>query len=260
MFVMPMVTPAGFTVRWSGKQAFLSNGIQGGMMVKKKISRKQLLKEPDEFFTFSGRLIQSAAKYRNHLTVAIGLVVAAFLIFSLIAFFLDKAERKAFVMLNQANEKYNSALEKNRNPKQALEAVEQDFQIILDEYGGYRGGEIARVRFANISLEGGDYQQAAELFAGALNDFEDDPSYRNLILNGLAYSHEAAGNFDKAAEYFNMIAVGDNPILKDMAWFNLGRVYEVLGKNHKQMEAFKKVVNEYPDSMYYKLAKDRSAG
>ncbi len=229
-------------------------------MAKNKISRKQLLKEPDEFFTFSGKIIQFAATHRNQLTIMVGLMIGVVFIFSLIAFFSNKAEKKAFVLLGQANEKYESVLAKSQDPKKALKAVESDFQIILDEYIGYRGGKIARVQFANMSLEGGDHKRAADLFDKALKDFGDNPSYRNLILNGLAYSHEAAKNYKKAAEYFKMIADGDFPILKDMAWFNLGRIYGSMGKEEKQQEALKKIVSDYPDSMYFELAKDILAG
>lgn len=229
-------------------------------MAKNKISRKQLLKEPDEFLTFSGKMIQFAVTHRNQLTIAVVLVAAAVLIFSLISFFAGKAEKKAFALLGQANEKYESVMAKSQDPKETLKAVEPDFQIILDEFAGYRGGEIARVQFANISLEGGDHKRAAELFGKALKDFGNKPSYRNLILNGLAYSHEGAENYEKAAEYFKMIADGDFPVLKGTAWFNLARIYERMGKENQQQEALQKIVSDYPDSMYFELAKNILSG
>jgi hypothetical protein len=41
--------------------------MHGGPMAKKpkKVSRKKLLKEPDEFITFSGKLIQFGQTYRT---------------------------------------------------------------------------------------------------------------------------------------------------------------------------------------------------
>ncbi len=229
-------------------------------MAKKKVTRKQLLKEPDEFITISGKMIQFALRYRNQLTIAVGLIVAVVLIVALIGFFSSKAEKKAFVLLSQANEKYESVMAKSQDPKEALKAVKPDFEIIMDEFTGYQGGKIARVQFANICLEGGDYNRASELFELSLKDFGDNPSYRNLILNGLAYSHEAANSYEKAAKYFKMIVDGDYPVLKDMAWFNLARIYEHMGKNDKQQEALQKIVSDHPDSMYLEIAKDLMSG
>ena len=71
----------------------------------KKVSRKQLLKEPDEFITFSGKLIRLVRSYQKQIIITIGISVSIFLVFSLIRAFTSRAENNAFTLLNQANKK-----------------------------------------------------------------------------------------------------------------------------------------------------------
>ena len=59
------------------------------MAKKRKKTRKELLKEPDEFMTISGKLIGFAVDHKNQLTYALGIIVALALIFSGISFFFD---------------------------------------------------------------------------------------------------------------------------------------------------------------------------
>ena len=46
----------------------------------RKKTRKELLKEPDEFITISGKLIRFAVAHKNQLIYALGVIVAVSLI------------------------------------------------------------------------------------------------------------------------------------------------------------------------------------
>ena len=57
-----------------------------------------------------------------------------------------------------------------------------------------------------------------------------------------------------------MIANGSDPVLKDTAVFNLGLLYALTGKGEKSEAAFNTIINDYADSIYYPLAKEKIAG
>ena len=57
------------------------------MAERKKVSRKKLLKEPDEFITFSGRMFQFVMKHKTQLTYAVSIVVALIAVLSGYRFF-----------------------------------------------------------------------------------------------------------------------------------------------------------------------------
>jgi tetratricopeptide (TPR) repeat protein len=136
----------------------------------KKITRKQLLKEPDEFITFTGKMIRLVRTYQNQVTITIGIAVSVLLLFSLIKVFTNRAENNAFTLLNQASKKYQSLLV-TQDATTALKQVEEDFEHILGKYSRYQGGKIARVNYANYCYQAGEYDRAAELYNTALKDF-----------------------------------------------------------------------------------------
>ena len=66
------------------------------MAKKIKKTRKELLKEPDEFITISGKLIGFMVAYKNQLTYALGIIVALALIFSGYRFFSIRSGRAVY--------------------------------------------------------------------------------------------------------------------------------------------------------------------
>lgn len=225
----------------------------------KKVSRKQLLKEPDEFITFTGKLIRLVSTYQKQITIILGIVVSVFLIISIVKFYTNRMENNAFTLLNQANDKYSAVLS-SQDASTALKEVEKDFEYILSEYSGYQGGKIARVNYAAYCYRAGEYDKSSSLYTTALKDFGKNPSYKNLILNGLGYSYKAKKDYENSVKYFEMIASSKIPMLKDEALFNLSKLYLILGKKSKSIEVLNTIVSDYPESIYFELAKAQLPG
>lgn len=76
------------------------------MAKKKRVTRKQLLKEPDEFLTVSAKTIQFMANNRRLVFgVAIGVVVAALAVAGL-RYSSQVSERKAYALFEQGRIRY----------------------------------------------------------------------------------------------------------------------------------------------------------
>ena len=96
------------------------------MAKRKKISRKKLLKEPDEFITTSGKIIQFAMQYKTHLIYAVGIVIALIVLIAGYRFFSIRSENKALALWDRAVAKYETSI----NTQDAIEAyrgVSEDF-------------------------------------------------------------------------------------------------------------------------------------
>ena len=226
-------------------------------MAKKKVTRKELFNEPDEFITFSAKLLKIMATYKVQLLYGIGLLILIGIIFSGISYFSYRSESQAFVMLEKTINKYKGSLEKN-GPEKAFKEVKNDFVKIIDNYSGNRGGKIARIEFANISINGGDTDGAIDLYRKALEDFKDDQTVKNIILSSLGYAYEEKSDSKSAVKYFEMIISEPDTFLKDEALFNLGRIYAAMGNKNMSRDAYKKIVSEFADSFYLSIAKERS--
>ena len=226
-------------------------------MAKKKVTRKELFNEPDEFITFSAKLLKIMATYKVQLLYGIGLWVLIGIIFSGTSYFSYRSESQAFVMLEKTINKYKGSLEKN-GPEKAFKEVKNDFVKIIDNYSGNRGGKIARIEFANISINAGDTDGAIDLYRKALEDFNDDQTVKNIILSSLGYAYEEKSDSKSAIKYFEMIISEPDTFLKDEALFNLGRIYAAMGNKKMSRDAYKKIVSEFADSFYLSIAKERS--
>jgi len=229
------------------------------MAKKKKITRKELLNKPDEFITVTSRLLALVIKYKTQLSYGLSALIVLIIAILGFSYFSNKAETRAFGMLEQGIQKYTTIM-KNDGQDKAYLAAEKDFQTILDNYSKKDAGKLAKIVYANICYNSGRFDRAIALYDKALHDFKDNRSYKNIILSSLGYSHEGNKDYNSAVKYFEMIASGSDSIMKDEAFFNLGRIYAVMGKNEKSIAAFKKIISDHTDSIYIKLVKERVTG
>ena len=228
-------------------------------MAKKRITRKQLLKGPDEFISFSSKLLQFAIKYKVQISFALGAIALLVIVVSGIRYFSNRAENRAFALLEQAIAGYDSIV-KNDGPEKACRDIGQDFDFIIKKYSRRDAAKLARLIYANICYNAGDYEKATALYDKSLKDFKNYPLIKTLILNGIAYNHEEKNDYKAAANYFEMIVSQSGAIMKDEALFNLGRLYAATGENEKSTAAFKKIISDYTDSIYIELARERVSG
>lgn len=226
-------------------------------MAKKK-TRKQLLKEPDEFLTFSHRLMRFVLEHKVQIAGGLGVLFALVIVVTGVRYFSEKAENKAFAMMNKGMENYD-ALSEKEGPEKAYQAVGDEFQTILKKYSDKDGGKLARIAYGDIAYKAGDFDKAVQLYDQALGDAADLPSLKNLLLSSLAYSYEGKGDLASAVRYLEMITSGSNSLMKAEAFFNLGRIYAEMGESEKSNQAFETLVADYPDATYIDLVKERLA-
>jgi tetratricopeptide (TPR) repeat protein len=185
--------------------------------------------------------------------VALALIISGYRFFSL------RSENKAQALLNQALTKYEAA-SGGKDYKAAHTAVSEDFQQIINKYGGKEGGKLARLTYANICFDAGQYEEAIGLYKAASKDFIDHPFLYQLILSGIGYSYEQMNDQRAAIPYFERIAAADETILGGDALFNIGVIYEEFGEKEKSNEAFDQILSKYPDSIFINLVKERPTG
>lgn len=227
-------------------------------MAKKRISRtrKRQLEQPDEFLTLSSRAIEYARGNSAKILSIIGIILFFFVATVGIRYYSEQTEDKAFVRLAKILSGYQEVMEKQGEEK-AFQDMEKDFGQFLDKYSGKEAAKFASVYFADIYYNAGNYDKAIELYGNAMNYFDKDNSLKNLLLSGLGYCCEAKKDYKTAAKYFEMIISGHEPVLQDEAYFNLGRLYSAIGEGDKSQDAFKKVINEYKDFIYFDLVKEK---
>ncbi|MGB5750867.1 MAG: tetratricopeptide repeat protein [Desulfobacterales bacterium] len=229
------------------------------MAKKQKKTRKELLKEPDEFMTLSGKLIGFVVTYKNQLTYGLGIILALVIIISGVRFFSIRAENKASALLESSLIEYNS-LRTDKKPDAVYDAVSGGFQNILQEYARKNATKIARLIYANICYDASKYEQAVSLYNTSLKDFETHPMIHSQILSSLGYAYEQQSEYSTAVDYFEKISTAPGQNLKDEALYHLGRLYNKLGQPEKSKAAYQKILSDYPDFIYIDIVKEQLSG
>lgn len=229
------------------------------MAKKRKKTRKELLREPDEFMTISGKLIGFAVDHKNQLSYALGIIVVLSLIISGYRFFSIRAENNASALLDKSLTKYNG-IKAEKQPDEVYGEVSADFQFILNKYKSKESAKLARLIFANICYNAGKYKQAVELYKTALTDFVKYPMIHHQILSNLGYAYEQEEDYSTAVGYFEKISSAPKPLMRDEALYHLGRLYDKLGENEKSREAYNKILTDHQNFIYIDLVKERMSG
>jgi len=227
-------------------------------VAKKRVSRsrKRQLEQPDKFISFSAKFLGFLTKYKVPMLSAVGVIFAIIIVCSSVYYYSDRAESKASVMLANSLAKYEK-IKTEQGAVKAYQEVANDFTQIIENNWGKDSAKTARVMYANICYNAGEFDRAMESYNKALPEFENNPFIKSLILNGLAYSYEGKKDYNSAAKYFEIIISGPDDEIKAEALFNVGRLYAAMGNKDKSAEAFNKIISDYKDSSYLEIAKEK---
>lgn len=224
-------------------------------MAKKKKTRKQLLKEPDEFITFTGKAITFVTGYQKQISYMLCALVAVALIFFGYRFFAQRAETKAFSLLGQTQSKYETLIETS-SETEAYSQVSDAFQSIIKKYGGNAGGKLARLIYANISYDARQYEKAITIYKQSLSDFKEDKFVYNMILSNLGHAYQRVGDEQNAAAYFEKAASATDSPVREEALFNLGLMYAKLGEAEKSQKTLQEILDNHPNSIYFDMVEE----
>lgn len=120
------------------------------------------------------------------------------------------------------------------------------FEAIADQYGITKAGKLANFYAGVCHYKMGNYEDAI----ASLKKFKG--SDKNLSMAAqqlLGDAYVATEDYNKAAKCYEKVANAKNSIVSPMSLKKLGVVYETLGENVKAIEAYKTILNEYPQSM-----------
>jgi tetratricopeptide (TPR) repeat protein len=228
-------------------------------MAKNKITRKQLLKEPDEFLTITGQLIGWAKDHTRAVIWAGAVLLVLVIGLSSYGYVHNRHANTAEILLGQAVTKYQSVLEA-KDATAALAAVRSDFDTLIGSYGRLPGGRLGNLIYGHICLAGQAYDDAIAHYMAALSYYGAESSLGNIILNGLGTAYLQKGEYPQAVEQFKRLVANTSTVLKDNALFNLGHLYKQLGQAEESQKAYQQLSADFPQSMYATLAKEETAG
>jgi tetratricopeptide (TPR) repeat protein len=217
-------------------------------MAAKKVSRKKLLKEPDEFISTTAKAVQFfRTRQRQIVWFAVIFLVVA-LAGTGVFYYFRWQEEKALVLQDEALQIYqeayrsgqeNSGTEKKEEIKKALDKFRQAHAL----YGWGRTGQVSELYIGHCLFALKEYDQAQAAYSRCL-----EGPFRPIALNGLAYAFEAKGDYGKALENFQKdLNDRGNPFQLE-SMLGAARCYEALKDKPKALEMYQKALAQYPIS------------
>ncbi len=228
-------------------------------MAKGRISRKELLNEPDRFMVFVGRVIDFAKRHLTILTIGAVAFFLSLITVVVVTQVSHRNEIKASASVEKAMATYASVL-KDKDEAAAYEAVKGEFSEIFDAYGSKQAAKIARIVYGDMSYSAGDADTAITMYQKALDDFEQAPAMKPIILSGLGHAYLLKKEYPKSIGYFEKILESQENLLKSDALFSLAWLYETTGDKVRSTEQYKKLLADFPDSVYGDMVKEKIQG
>ncbi|MDY6972405.1 MAG: tetratricopeptide repeat protein [Thermodesulfobacteriota bacterium] len=222
-------------------------------MAKKKITRKQLLKGPDEFLTFSGRAANFFTDHPREVRFAGVAVIAIAIIYLAVNTYTGSVNKMG---QNAYNVAYNNLLE-NIKPDTGLENLrksEELFTAVTDEYGLSRASLLALPQIAHIKFLDKRYDESIEFYGDFMDRVSGRAQYESLARLALAACYEAKGDLKMAIGLLERVVEEfDNPF-KEEGMLSLARVYRLDNKLEEATSILKEFVDEYKASPFLPVA------
>jgi tetratricopeptide (TPR) repeat protein len=215
-------------------------------MTAKKISRKKLLKEPDEFISTTAKVLQFLRDHRRKMTiygvVAMALVAAGFGGYS----YFRWQEGKAQVIQQQAFQLYQETFNRAANPegqKENYRKALEKFREALSVRGWGNTAQVSQIYIGHCHYALKEYDQAISAYSRCL-----EGPFRSMALNGLGYCYEAKGDYAQAAENYQKNAEESGNPYQGESMLDVARCYEALKQKQKALEAYQKALTKNPKS------------
>jgi tetratricopeptide (TPR) repeat protein len=216
-------------------------------VARQRITRKELLKEPDQFLTQSALAFNWVKNHVREIAYGvIGLVALIGLIIAWTSWQRSRGEHAA-VMLHQAlklietpaSQANPSAPVAEPDSAQAIETL----RTITESYGGTPAGAQAYWHLGHLYFAQGDAPAALAAYQQARDRFpRKQPLSVTLAALNVGYAQEATGAWEQAISSYESVQQSPFAWLHGEAYLGMGRCYEASGAKDKAIEVYERAL------------------
>lgn len=227
-------------------------------MANKKLSRKELLKGPDEFLTLSSRAAAYLSAHTRELKIA-GIAVAVILAGYLSVYgYLRHTNTKGQEAYNLAYDILTETDSPADMPgNEDLKKAEDLFKEVIDEYAMSKAARLALPQVAHIKFSQKNYDEALAYYERFAEKISGRKQYEDLTSLALALCHEAKGEFKKAISILTPLVEEPANPFRETAMLSLERLYRLENQPEKARDVLEKFIQDYKTSPFLPMAKAR---
>ncbi len=232
----------------------------------RRLTRKQI--KQDDFITFFDTVMHWLGQNWRQAAIGFGGALLVGLVWWGVNGFLGSRSDAASAALATAVDTYEApvgsaaaadAKLKFNTDAERLAAAEKAFQSVVSSYWLTPQVKVAKLYLARIAADRGDLAGAIQQLTALSSRHSADPVVRLAMLD-LVTLRIAKGEGQQMVGDLEAMADGKDPRLpRDVALFELARVWERAGKPDEAGKAYRKLVENFPESPYVYEAKQRLA-
>lgn len=209
------------------------------MATRVKLSRKQLIKEPDQFLSTTDRILHFCRENKNPvIAAAAGLAV---ILASVGGFrYAQQAQTAKMETLLVEMEKIRNQ-DKGKNPEGIIASLSEK----LEKFSDGRQKQRARILLADSYFEARQLDKAIRLYSEVVEKSKAGELNHDLAQLGLAYSNETSKNYKKAIEIFKSILEQNTSLPSYPVYLDLVRCYELDGDSKNALLTLRDMRNKF---------------
>lgn len=225
-------------------------------MAEKKISRKELLKEPDEFLTTTNQLILYIRENPGQAIAIVAVCILSVIIAVSLWSYKKHRETKSHELFLQASRNYEAVMQSDKEPTEdQISKLYQEFDSLYTEYGSLPAGEMALLYTGHILFKKKDFKEALARYLKMESSSLAKEGLRYLFWYHVAETRLALKEYDQAAELFEKLARDTDSPYRREAYVAIARIYELNNKTKEAVQAYRqylKIFPEAPDAAFVK--------
>jgi predicted negative regulator of RcsB-dependent stress response len=229
-------------------------------LAEKKLTRKELLKEPDEFLTTTGEVIRFVRA--NPTTTIVGCLVVIACALAVAGYFAYQkyGNVTSHELFEKAHQEYQ-VLDHSPQPPTAeqWDQLAAKFAAVARDYPSFPSGEMALLYEGHVLYKKKDFKGALDLYTKMQSTGLDKSGLGPLVLYHIAMTRMAMNDYEQAAAILDQLSQDTNSPYRREAYVAVARIYESMGKNKEAVQAYRQYLKMFPEAPDAAFVKARIA-
>lgn len=233
------------------------------MTAKGRLTRKELLKKPDEFVTLTQQVINYFEKNRMMVLGVAGAVAVSVVLVGIFYLWRDSNRQQAMLLEQEGNRFFTSRTMRGVTGMEQIKPAEEikraldKYKAVVANYPGSRNADRALVYIGDCYFRLNQIGDAERYYLEYLEKYPQRGFFTMLVKQSLGYVYEVKGDYNKAIQYFTAASQNLPEQEQLRAFIDVARCYEEMGKYDFAVDYYQKVVQNAENEQNTQVIRSR---
>jgi lipopolysaccharide biosynthesis regulator YciM len=209
------------------------------MAKRVKVSRKEFLKEQDQFLTTTQKVTAYMSDHGPLLLTTAGVLIVLFALFAGYRYNQQMKDMRMESLYSEMTELSNEKVD------QKSENTIGEMEKLLAQFQDGPQKTRATLLLGEEYYKNQQFDKAIDIYTEISDRSDGKEISRQLARMGLAYSHEGKKDYKKAAEIFKAIVAKDDGFPLFDVYFSLARCYELSADKKNALTTLREMENKF---------------